>query len=83
MPFVHVELARGRTPGQLDAMAVAVTDAVQHTLGAPRDSVRVLITQCEPQHWFTGGRSLADRTPPASPGPASKTVGSKVQLPGE
>lgn len=61
MPVLHVHLAHGRCPAQLDAMATAITDAVANTLQAPRESVRVLITEHESRHWYTGGRPLAER----------------------
>ena len=45
MPLIQVTLAKGRSPEQLQA---------------PRESIRVVLTECEPQHWFVGGETLAD-----------------------
>lgn len=59
MPLVQITLARGRTPEQLSALGKAVTSAVQESIGASPDSVRVVLTECEPEHWFVGGESIA------------------------
>jgi 4-oxalocrotonate tautomerase len=59
MPLVQITLARGRTPEQLEALGAAVTAAVNASIGAPLENVRVVVTECEPEHWFVGGESLA------------------------
>ena len=60
MPLVQITLARGRTPDQLAALGQEVTDAVARAVGAPPGNVRVVVTECEPEHWFVGGESLAE-----------------------
>lgn len=60
MPLVQITLARGRTPEQLAALGAAVTAAVEESIGAPRANVRVVLRECEPEHWFVGGESLAE-----------------------
>lgn len=59
MPLIQVTLAKGRTPEQLTAFAEALTAAAEEALGAKRESVRVVLTECEPDNWFVGGESLA------------------------
>ena len=59
MPFIQVTLARGRSPEQLAALGKALTQAAQDTIGAPPESVRVVVSECEPEHWFVGGESMA------------------------
>jgi 4-oxalocrotonate tautomerase len=60
MPLIQVTLARGRTPEQLAALGQALTDAAHEAVGAPRETVRVVINECEPEHWFVGGESIAE-----------------------
>ncbi|MDN5749640.1 MAG: tautomerase family protein [Pseudonocardia sp.] len=60
MPLVQITLAKGRTPEQLAALGEAVTVAVHESTGAPRENVRVVLRECEPEHWFVGGESLAE-----------------------
>ena len=60
MPLIQVTLARGRSPEQLEALGAALTTAAEQTLGARRETIRVVLTECEPEHWFVGGESLAE-----------------------
>ncbi len=60
MPLVQITLARGRTEEQLATLGREVTDAVERSLGARRESIRVVVSECEPEHWFAGGESLAE-----------------------
>ncbi|MBE1551761.1 4-oxalocrotonate tautomerase [Mycobacterium sp. OAS707] len=59
MPLIQVTLAKGRTPEQLDALGKTLTAAAVQAIGARRESIRVVLTECEPEHWFAGGESLA------------------------
>ncbi|MCI1290590.1 MAG: 4-oxalocrotonate tautomerase [Lactobacillus sp.] len=45
MPFVHIELIKGRTPEQLTAMMKDVTEAVHKDTGAPKEHIHVLIRE--------------------------------------
>ena len=58
--MIQVSLARGRSPEQSRALGEALTTAVEESIGAPRDTIRVMLTECEPEHWFVGGETLAD-----------------------
>jgi 4-oxalocrotonate tautomerase len=60
VPLVQITLEAGRSPEQLAALGAAVTSAVEESIGAPRGNVRVVLTECESEHWFVGGRSLAE-----------------------
>ncbi len=59
MPLVQITVARGRTPEQLTELGAAVTAAVHSSLGAPPENIRVVVQECEPEHWFVGGESLS------------------------
>ena len=60
MPLIQVTLARGRSPEQLKALGEALTRAAEEAVGAKPESVRVVLTECDPEHWFVGGESLAE-----------------------
>jgi len=60
VPLIQVTLARGRSPEQLAALGEALTKAAQEAIGAKPESVRVVLNECEPEHWFVGGESLAE-----------------------
>ncbi len=55
MPMVEVTLIEGRTKEQKVALMRALTDAVESTIGAPRESVRVVLREVPPEHWAVGG----------------------------
>lgn len=60
MPLIQVTLAEGRSPEQLDALGKALTDAAEQAIGAPRGTIRVVLSECKPEHWFAAGESLAE-----------------------
>lgn len=60
MPLIQVTLAQGRTPEQLANLGKTLTTAAAQALGANPDTVRVVLRECEPEHWFVGGESLAE-----------------------
>lgn len=59
MPLIEVTLARGRSAEQLAALGRALTHAAEETIGANPEAVRVVLRECDPEHWFVGGESLA------------------------
>lgn len=61
MPLVNVHMATGRSPDQKRALMDAITDAMHEHIGAPRESVRVWITEMEPTDFMAGGELLADK----------------------
>ncbi|MDP9847012.1 2-hydroxymuconate tautomerase [Streptosporangium lutulentum] len=62
MPLVQVTLREGRSPEQLRALISALTTAVTSTVGAPKEAVRVIISEVPPTHWAAGDVTLAERT---------------------
>lgn len=61
MPLIHVHLAAGRSDDQKQALLAAITNAVQQSVGAPVESIRVWITEFQPTEYMAGGSLLADR----------------------
>jgi 4-oxalocrotonate tautomerase len=61
MPLVHVQMAAGRSDQQKAALLTAITDAVEVQLGAPRDSIRVWISEFAETDYMAGGELLADK----------------------
>ena len=56
-----MNLARGRSPEQLRALGEALTAATEQAIGAPRETIRVILTECDPELWFSGGQTLAEK----------------------
>lgn len=55
MPLIDVTLIEGRPPEKKKALIKALTDAVEQSIGAPRDSVRVILREVPAAHWGVGG----------------------------
>jgi 4-oxalocrotonate tautomerase len=61
MPFVDITLVQGRTPEQLRQLVTALTDAVEHSVDAPRESIRVVVREVPATHWAAGDETIAER----------------------
>jgi 4-oxalocrotonate tautomerase len=55
MPFIEVTLISGRTKDQKRALLQAVTTAVETSIGAPRETIRVVLHEVPAEHWAVGG----------------------------
>jgi len=61
MPLVQVTLVAGRSATQKETLIGSLTDAVVSALGAPRESVRVLLYEVPSAHWGVGGKSKLEQ----------------------
>lgn len=61
MPLVNVHMSTGRTPEQKKALMEAITEVMHVHAGAPRESVRVWITEMEAADFMAGGELLSDK----------------------
>ncbi|NLT07064.1 MAG: 4-oxalocrotonate tautomerase [Solirubrobacterales bacterium] len=55
MPLVQVTLIEGRDTAVKSELIARLTDAVVETTGAPRASVRVILSEVPAEHWGVGG----------------------------
>lgn len=61
MPLVEITLVEGRSPEKLRALIRAVTAAVQESLEAPPETIRVILREVPASHWAVGGETLEER----------------------
>lgn len=61
MPLVNVHMAAGRDPAAKKALMEAITDAMHEHIGAPRESVRVWISEFPNTDFMAGGELLKDK----------------------
>lgn len=61
MPFIDVTLAEGRSPETVREFITAVTDAAERSLGAPRETIRVIVRTVPLEHWANGGVTLKEK----------------------
>jgi 4-oxalocrotonate tautomerase len=57
MPIIQVNLLEGRSDELKEALIAALTEATVQSIGAPRESVRVLLNEMPKTHWGIGGKS--------------------------
>lgn len=60
MPIISVQIIRGRTPEMKRALMKELAEAAVRTLGAPETSVRVILTEVEPENWGIGTMNKAE-----------------------
>ncbi|MGY8789437.1 MAG: tautomerase family protein [Pseudomonadales bacterium] len=49
-------------------MGQAITRAVQETIGAPLDTIKIVINEISPELWFSNGVSIQSRRDSEKPG---------------
>lgn len=57
MPIITINLLSGRTDEQKESLIHEVTEACHRSLGASRESVRVILNQMDSQHYGVAGVS--------------------------
>ncbi|GAC18640.1 4-oxalocrotonate tautomerase [Paraglaciecola arctica] len=57
MPIAQINIIEGRTDEQKETLISEVTDAIVRTIGAPKQSVRVIINEMPKQHFGIAGES--------------------------
>lgn len=60
MPLIDITMAEGRSEAAVRALMTAVTDAVEQTIGARRDSIRVIVREVSTDRWANGGETLTE-----------------------
>ncbi|MBU8787590.1 MULTISPECIES: 4-oxalocrotonate tautomerase [Bacillus] len=63
MPIVHIQLLEGRPAEKVEEVIQSVTDTISATLGAPKENVRVLVTEIPKSHWGIGGTPASKAKP--------------------
>jgi 4-oxalocrotonate tautomerase len=59
MPIIEVTMMEGRSPEAKEGLIVALTDAAESSIGAPRQSIRVILREVPPAHFGVAGISFA------------------------
>jgi 4-oxalocrotonate tautomerase len=61
MPLIDVTLVEGRNADQLRTLITALTAAAEDSLGAPKESIRVVVRELPATHWAAGDVTIAER----------------------
>ncbi|MET3695765.1 4-oxalocrotonate tautomerase [Bacillus oleivorans] len=60
MPIINVQILEGRSPEKVHALIENITNTVSETLDAPRENIRVIISEIPKTHWGKGGVTISD-----------------------
>ncbi len=60
MPFAQIHMLEGRTEDQKRAVIEKVTQALHEAVGAPKETIRILISEVPNTNWGIGGTSAKD-----------------------
>lgn len=55
MPFIQIEILKGRTKEKKFKMIKDVTDVVAVALECPKEVIKIVIREMEQEHWAVGG----------------------------
>lgn len=61
MPLIQVTMREGRDADSIRALLTALTDATVDTLGAPKETVRVIVNEVPASHWANGDVTLEEK----------------------
>jgi len=61
MPLIAIHMLEGRTDDQKKALMTSVTKAVQESIGAPLESIRVWVQEFSPKEYMAAGVLAADK----------------------
>lgn len=59
MPIAQLHILEGRSDDQKENLIREVTDAISRTIDAPKERVRVIITEMPKAHFGIGGESVS------------------------
>lgn len=57
MPLIQVTMIEGRSPAMKEDLIRLLTRSTVEAIGAPHDSVRVILQEVPSSHWGVGGVS--------------------------
>lgn len=60
MPIISVKLLRGRTNDQKRALVKELAEGAIRALGVPEESIRVILSEVEMEHWGIGTKTKAE-----------------------
>ncbi|OLS34858.1 4-oxalocrotonate tautomerase [Bacillus sp. MRMR6] len=61
MPIINVQILEGRPKEKVEEVIYNITNTVSETLGAPKESIRVIVTEIPKTHWGIAGVPVSKR----------------------
>jgi 4-oxalocrotonate tautomerase len=61
MPIINVQMMEGRPKEKVAEVIRNITNTVSETLDAPKESIRVIVTEVPKTHWGIAGIPVSER----------------------
>ena len=61
MPIIQATIIEGRSPEALREFIRQLTDSAVNALGAPAETVKVVVTEVKPTHYGSGNHTVAEK----------------------
>ncbi|WP_047151912.1 4-oxalocrotonate tautomerase [Aneurinibacillus tyrosinisolvens] len=60
MPLINIQIMEGRPEEKVKELIHSVTETVSATLNAPKENIRVIVTEVPKTHWGIAGTAVSD-----------------------
>ncbi|PLR77010.1 4-oxalocrotonate tautomerase [Bacillus sp. V3-13] len=61
MPIINIQIQEGRPREKIAEIIQNVTNTVSETLDAPKENIRVLVTEIPKTHWGKAGKPMSEQ----------------------
>jgi len=61
MPIINVQLIEGRPVEKVAEVIENITNTVSETLDAPKETIRVIVTEIPKTHWGKAGKPMSNQ----------------------
>ncbi|MGG0719469.1 4-oxalocrotonate tautomerase [Robertmurraya massiliosenegalensis] len=61
MPIINVQLIEGREEKKIAEVIQNITHTVSETLDAPKETIRVIVTEVPKTHWGKAGKPMSEK----------------------
>ncbi|RSK55242.1 4-oxalocrotonate tautomerase [Bacillus canaveralius] len=61
MPIINIQIQEGRPREKISEIIENVTNTVSKTLDAPKENIRVLVTEIPKTHWGKAGKPMSEQ----------------------
>jgi 4-oxalocrotonate tautomerase len=61
MPIVNLQILQGRSEEKIAEVIQNITNTVSETLDAPKETIRVIVTEVPKTHWGRAGKPMSEK----------------------
>jgi 4-oxalocrotonate tautomerase len=61
LPIINISILEGRSEEKISHLIKNITETVSETLDAPKENIRVIVTEVPKTRWASGGITMAEQ----------------------